>query len=236
MDNSLYLEINTVYNNIKIKGEIMNLLQILEMLDGLSIQEYEDLLESQSQEGLEPQEAKSMKNNPNCKCRSCVCDPKEKNPVKEYNPNNQKSELNDLNDLNPMETLNEIFLDEQSNPYMEDGDKIHFDGGFLTIYEKHISDQKHLNGVPWDIFDIYRLAMPYIKKEEITVMVFDDYISVEVILDEDISENEDRPFAVGGYQEIPLNEPSHIQAEFKNGYLEILIKPKEVKSTKLEIL
>lgn len=115
--------------------------------------------------------------------------------------------------------------------FLKPNDRKFIRGGFETIYTKKESQQKHLNGVPWDVFDVYKLAMPYITKDEITVKQDKDFVIVEVKL-----KDSERPFAKEGKQKIRLNAPSHVQAEFKEGYLEILIKEKEEKSSIINIL
>lgn len=222
---------------------MINLLQILKMLEeGVTLQDYEQLNKKnvyntsdnfkEDEDGLHNKLIQEIeKNNPKRKCKSCVCEPK--GTVNQYDPNDETTKYSDSE---PMETLEEIKYPEYGGLYMKDGEKAFFDGGFLTHYEKFTSEQKHLTGEPWDVFDIYRLAMPYIHKEEIIVNALEDHISIEVILDESISEKEDRPFAEGGYQEIPVLVLSEVQAEFKNGYLMIIIKEIKKKPTSIDIL
>ena len=196
---------------------------ILEILDEIAKQEpYKSTLQkSKFKDGLiSDEELQKMIKSCKQECKECEADI----PKESYTRRIQEGDIG-YNPKDLKETGDTI------TTFLKPNDRKFIHGGFETIYTKKESQQKHLNGVPWDVFDVYKLAMPYITKDEITVKQDKDFVIVEVKL-----KDSERPFAKEGKQKIRLNAPSHVQAEFKEGYLEILIKEKEEKSSIINIL
>lgn len=78
----------------------------------------------------------------------------------------------------------------------------------------------------------YKLALPWIKREEIKARIVDDVLRIEVDLEED--ENWDRPFAKGGYKEISVKD-KEVTLKFEDSVLTISLTPKEEECQNLEI-
>lgn len=182
---------------------------ILEILDEIAKQEpYKSTLQkSKSKDGLISDE--ELQKMFKVYKQECVCETDI--PKESYTRRIQEGDIG-YNPKDLKETGDTI------TTFLKPNDRKFIHGGFETIYTKEECDK-------------YKLAMPYITKDEITVKQDKDFVIVEVKL-----KDSERPFAKEGKQKIRLNAPSHVQAEFKEGYLEILIKEKEEKSSIINIL
>lgn len=186
-----------------------SILDILEILDEIAKQEpYKSTLQkSESKDGLISDEELKEMIKAKQECKDCEADI----PKESYTRRIQEGDIG-YNPIDLKETGDTI------TTFLKPNDRKFIYGGFETIYTKEECDK-------------YKLAMPYISKDEITVKQDKDFVIVEVQL-----KDSDRPFAKEGKQKIRLNAPSEIQAEFKEGYLEILIKEKEEKANTINIL